>query len=160
MIDLMVLLVLDAFWAALAAAGFAMLFNVPRRTLLACMLAGAVGHATRTLLMHFGMTIVPATLAGAIVIGFFGEYCSRRWRAPAPLFTVSGAIPMVPGSFAYRAMLAAIRITTTAPADVTPILAEAGINFVTTGLILAALALGIAMPQLLFRPRKPMTRKV
>jgi uncharacterized membrane protein YjjB (DUF3815 family) len=158
MIDIIIKIAVDAIWSALAAAGFAMLFNVPRRTLLACMLAGAVGHATRTLLMSLGMTIIPATLAGAVVIGFFGEYCSRRWRAPAPLFTVSGSIPMVPGSYAYRAMLAAIRITTTAPADVMPVLAEAGINFVTTGLILAALALGIAMPQLLFRPRKPITR--
>lgn len=158
MIDLLGTILLDALWSALAAAGFAMLFNVPRRTLIACMLAGAVGHATRTLLMHFGMTIVPATLAGAIVIGFFSEFCSRRWHAPVPIFAVSGAIPMVPGAYAYRAMLAAIRITTADATAGMPILVDAGINFITTGLILAALALGIAMPQLLFRPRKPVTR--
>ncbi len=157
MIDLIGLIVLDALWSALAAAGFAMLFNVPRRTLVACALTGAVGHATRTLLMHFGMTIVPATLAGAIAIGFFSELCSRRWHAPAPVFAVSGAIPMVPGAFAYRAMIAAIRITTADTATGMPILVDAGINFITTGLILAALALGIAMPQLVFRPRKPVT---
>lgn len=154
MIDLLQTLLIDAFWSAIAATGFAMLFNVPRRTLLACALTGAAGHAMRALLMHFGMNIVPATLAGATVIGFFAEYCSRRWHAPPLLFTVSGSIPMVPGGFAYRAMLAAIRITTVDAATGTPILVDAGINFITTGLILAALALGIAMPQLLFRRRR------
>ncbi len=108
MTDLIGTILLDAFWSALAAIGFAMLFNVPRRTVLACALTGAAGHAFRTLLMHFGMNIIPATLAGATVIGFVAEYCSRRWHAPANVFTVSGAIPMVPGSYAYRAMLGAI----------------------------------------------------
>lgn len=154
MIDLLTTILLDAFWSALAASGFAILFNVPRRTVIACALTGAAGHAIRALLMHFGMNIVPATLAGATVIGFVAEYCTRRWHAPTLLFTVSGSIPMVPGTYAYRAMLAAIRITTADVATGTPILVDAGINFITTGLILAALALGIAMPQLLFRRRR------
>jgi uncharacterized membrane protein YjjB (DUF3815 family) len=47
-----------------------------------------------------------------------------------------------------------IRITTADTATGMPILVDAGINFITTGLILAALALGIAMPQLLFRRRR------
>ena len=151
MSDLISVVLVDAFWSALAAVGFAMLFNVPRRTLLACALTGAAGHATRALLMHFGMNIVPATLIGSSVIGFLGEYCAHRWHAPPILFTVSGAIPMVPGSFAYRAMLGAIRISTADATSGMPILVDAGINFVTTGLVLAALALGIVMPQLLFR---------
>jgi uncharacterized membrane protein YjjB (DUF3815 family) len=141
----------DGFWSAIAATGFAILFNVPRRMLIACAIAGAVGHATRALVMHFGITIVPGTLAGAVVIGFVAEYAGRYWRAPAVLFAVSGAIPMVPGSFAYRAMLGAIRISTATTETGMPIFVDAGINFVTTGLILAALALGTAMPALLFR---------
>ena len=105
----------------------------------------------RALLLHFGMNIVPATLLGGSVIGFVGEYWSHRLHAPPLLFTVSGAIPMVPGSFAYRAMLGAIRISTADATSGMPILVDAGINFATTGLLLAALALGIVTPQLLFR---------
>jgi len=156
MIDVLSVVLVDALWSAVAALGFALLFNVPRRALPACLIAGAAGHATRALLIHFGFTIVPATLAGSLVIGFVAEVCARRLRAPALLFTVSGAIPMVPGAFAYRAMLGAIRISTADPSTGMPILVDAGINFVTTGLILAALALGIAMPQLMFRRRKPL----
>lgn len=155
MSDLIGVLIFDAFWSAIASVGFAMLFNVPRRVLPACALAGAAGHATRALLMHFGVTIVPATLAGATVIGFLADYAGRRWHAPPILFAVSGAIPMVPGSFAYRAMLGAIRISTSTVDAGMPIIVDTLINFITTGLILAALALGTAMPALLFRRRKP-----
>ncbi len=150
-------IVFDAFWSAIAAVGFAMLFNVPRRTLIACALAGAVGHVTRALLMQVGISIVPATLAGAMVIGLSAEIAGRYLHAPPILFAVSGAIPMVPGSFAYRAMLGAIRVSTATADTGMPILVDAGINFVTTGLILSALALGTAMPALLFRRRKPLT---
>lgn len=153
MIDLLQLVLIDAFWSAIAALGFAMLFNVPRRMLIACAMAGAAGHAFRMLLMHFGMTIVPATLLGATLIGFIAEYSGRRWHAPPVIFAVAGAIPMVPGSFAYRAMLGAIRISTATADTGMAILVDAGINFVTTGLILAALGLGASMPQLLFRRR-------
>ncbi len=144
----------DGFWSAIAATGFAILFNVPRRMLIACAIAGALGHATRALMMHFGITIVPSTLAGAVVIGFTAEYAGRYWHAPAVLFAVSGAIPMVPGSFAYRAMLGVIRISTATAETGMPILIDAGINFVATGLILAALAFGTAMPTLIFRRHK------
>ncbi|MBC7869318.1 MAG: threonine/serine exporter family protein, partial [Chitinophagaceae bacterium] len=51
-IDLLGVVVQDAFWSALAAAGFAMVFNVPPRTLFGCVLAGASGHAFRTLLIQ------------------------------------------------------------------------------------------------------------
>ena len=131
-----------------------MLFNVPRRTLPACALAGAAGHATRALLIHFGHDC-PGDAAGSLVIGFVARILRSTPARAALLFTVSGAIPMVPGSFAYRAMLGAIRISTADAGTGMPILVDAGINFVTTGLILAALALGIAMPQLMFRRRKP-----
>jgi uncharacterized membrane protein YjjB (DUF3815 family) len=155
-IELLRVILFDAFWSALAALGFAMLFNVPRRVLIGCVLTGALGHATRAVLMHFGMTIVPATLAGAMVIGFLAEYCGRQLHAPPILFAVSGAIPMVPGSYAFKAMLGVIRVSTATTDTGMAILVDAGINFVATGLILAALALGTTMPSLLFRRRPPL----
>ena len=156
MINLVWVVLFDAFWSALAALGFAMLFNVPRRVLIGCVLTGALGHATRAALMHFGLTVVPATLAGAIVIGFMAEYCGQRLHAPPILFAVSGAIPMVPGTYAFKAMLGLIRVSTATSDTGMQILVDAGVNFVTTGLILAALSLGTAMPSLLFRRRPPL----
>lgn len=146
----------DAFFSALAAMGFAMLFNVPRRTLWGCILCGAIGHACRTLLIEYTTAnIVSATLGGSIIVGFLGGWLAERHKAPAPIFTVAGVIPMVPGVFAYNTMLGLIDLVSATPLNGNAILAETSINAVKTALILAALGAGIITPQLLFKRTKP-----
>ena len=54
MMDLLWLLAKDAFWSAIPAVGFAMLFNVPPRMLKYCAMGGALAHSLRTLLIHHG----------------------------------------------------------------------------------------------------------
>lgn len=145
----------DGFWSAVAAAGFAILFNVPRRTLPGCAIAGAVGYGLRTLLVEWGMMLELATLAGAIVVGFLAEFFARRWQTPAAVFTVPGVIPLVPGSFAFHALMGLIQITDVGAFGGTPVLVEAAVNAVRTGLILAAIAAGTAAPSLLFQRHRP-----
>src|SRR5690606_12267087 len=92
----------DGFWAGLAALGFAILFNVPPHALIACVACGAVGHAIRYLLITYTeFNIVPATLVGATAVGFMGLFFAYHYKMPSAVFTVSGAIPMVPGVFAF-----------------------------------------------------------
>ncbi len=155
MIELIGLLLQDALWSALAAAGFAVLFNVPKRALPGCALGGAVGHATRTLLMHFGLDIELATLAAATVIGFIGACLAQRWKLPTMIFTVSAAVTLVPGTFAYRAMIGILEISLADPATGSAALVEASTNAIKTGLILGGIAVGIAMPTLVFGRHKP-----
>ncbi|NWF70573.1 MAG: threonine/serine exporter family protein [Chloroflexi bacterium] len=145
----------DALWSGLAALGFAMLFNVPRHLLLACVLFGALGHATRTLLMGFGLAIEPATLIGATIVGFAGTYWANRLHIPSMIFTVTGAIPLVPGAFAYRAMIGILSVVSATPENGGDILVEASTNAIKTALLLLAIALGIAWPLLLFQRPKP-----
>lgn len=144
----------DAFWSAFAALGFAMLFNVPRRTLFGCAFAGAVGHALRTLLIHStGISIEVATFVAAGAVGFLGAYLARRLRAPSLIFTVTGAIPMVPGFFAYTAMLRFLELSMGTASEI--VLQEAMVYFIRTLLILGAIALGISLPRLLFLRKRP-----
>ena len=145
----------DAFWSGVAAVGFAVLFNVPRRTLTGCFLCGAMGHAVRTLLMQTGGSIEGATLAGALTVGSLAFWMARHGRAPKAVYSISGAIPLVPGSFAYRAMIGLITVTTADPASSGTLLTAATINGIRTALILGAIAVGIAAPNLLFERRKP-----
>jgi uncharacterized membrane protein YjjB (DUF3815 family) len=152
--DMLLLVLRDGLWSGIAALGFAILFNVPVRTLPGCLLVGAVGHALRTLLMQFGMGIEAATLVGATAVGFLSLRFAQRWHTPPTVFAVSGAIPMVPGVFAYETMLGLLRIATQA-APSTAVLTEAMVNAVKTALILGAIAGGITAPGLLFRRRKP-----
>jgi uncharacterized membrane protein YjjB (DUF3815 family) len=150
------LLLQDAFWSAIAALGFSVLFNVPRRMLTGGMVSAAVGHAGRTLLMQIGLDIAPATLVGALLIGFLGISFARYWRAPSIIFTLSAAVTLVPGVFAYRAMLGVLQVSAnTDPALGGPLLVEATTNAIKTALILGAIGIGIIAPRLLFMREKP-----
>lgn len=156
-LDLLGLVAQDALWSAIAAVGFAVLFNAPKRTLLGCALGGALGHGTRTLLMNaFGFDLEVATLAGSTLIGFLGMAFAHYWKAPAPIFTVSAAVTMVPGSLAFRTMMGILQLSLlTDPAAGAAILVETSINGIRTALILGAIAAGIAAPALLFLRQKP-----
>lgn len=149
----------DAFWSAVAATGFAILFHVPRQALWGSAVAGALGHMIRTSLVTVaGMPIEAATLCGATAVGFWGEILARHYHIPRLVFTVPGVIPMVPGVFAYRTMIGIFEIT--GIADLTPeesieVLLETAVYALRTGLILAAIAIGIIAPNLLFRRQKP-----
>lgn len=149
---------LDALWSGAAALGFALLFNVPPRTLWACVLCGAAGHAVRTAFMGTGWrgvsNIETATFMGALVVGFLGEILARRLRIPTPTFTICGVIPMIPGTFAFGAMIGMLQLAGVLSVTAAPLpgdlLLNMMTNFIKTGLILGALAAGIAIPSLFF----------
>ncbi|MBZ0300029.1 MAG: threonine/serine exporter family protein [Anaerolineae bacterium] len=154
MIDLGIIL-RDTFWSGIAALGFAMLFNVPRRTLVGCVITGALGHALRTLLMmSIGASIEGGTLVGAICIGFLSYRFGRRWHTPAIIFAVCGVIPMIPGRFAYGTMIGLIQLAEQGSTAPPAVLLDTTVNAVKTAMILGALAVGIAAPSLLFQRNK------
>lgn len=139
----------NAFFGAAAAAGFAVLFNVPKRTLLGSALAGAVGIAVRDSLGALGFEIALATFFASLAVGLFALALYRYYKTPAAIFSVSGAIPMVPGVFAFKAMMGFIAIATGEPGVET--LLECASNFAKTALVLIAIATGITAPSLLFK---------
>jgi len=146
----------DAIFSGIAALGFAMLFNVPRRALIYCVIAGAMGHAVRTLMMqYFFMSIIGSTLIGAATVGFLAKGFAYRLHIPSLVFGISGAIPMVPGVFAFETMRAMIALPFSTEENVLTLLNQMAVSASSTGFILAAIALGIAMPNLLFLRHKP-----
>lgn len=146
----------DAFWSALAALGFAILFNVPRKALPYCIAAGAAGHAVRTFFtLRFNMSIEAATLISASTVGFMARYFAYRLKMPSLIFAISGSIPLVPGAFAYGTMIALLRLAASMPETASEQLTLMAINGVKTALILGAIAAGNVMPALLFDHRKP-----
>ena len=148
-------IVQDMLWSAIAALGFAVLFNAPRRVLPGCAVAAALGHAARSLLMQMGLDIELATLVGAGVIGFMSMFFSQRWHSPMPVFSISAAVTLVPGVFAFRTMIALLEVSLGDPATAGDALVVASSNAIKTALILGAIALGIAGPALLFKREQP-----
>lgn len=95
----------DAFFAAIAAIGFAAISNPPRRAYLYCALIAAAGHSTRFLLMNeslTGMHIVPATSIAALIVGVLAVLFSPLVRTPTETCLFPSLLPMIPGIYAYR----------------------------------------------------------
>ena len=151
--DWLLLLLDDMFFAAVPAVGFALVFNVPPKALKYCALLGALGHVTRTILMHNDVPIVFATLVGAALIGFIGVHLSHRYLAHPKVFTVAAIIPMIPGVQAYKAMIAIVQIHHYGFSNA--LFEQMIASFINTTFILGALVFGLALPGLLFYREKP-----
>ncbi|USD64957.1 threonine/serine exporter family protein [Vibrio sp. SCSIO 43136] len=153
MIALVLALIEDMLFAAIPAVGFALVFNVPSKALKYCALGGAIGHGSRFLMMEMGMPIEWATFVAATIVGMIGVHWSHRFLAHPKVFTVAALIPMVPGVFAFKAMIALVEIN---HVGFTPELLEVLVsNFLKAMFIIAGLAIGLAVPGLLFYRRKP-----
>ncbi len=146
----------NTIWAALAATGFAILFNVPRNILWGCALSGAIGYALRAGLVQAGLGMEIATLLSATTVSFLGVFLGWWRRAPALVFVIPGMIPLIPGALAFRTMVD-ILVLTAGSAKVSEIvLVEAVLHGIQTILILGAIAGGIAVPSLLLRRHRPL----
>lgn len=141
------------FWAGFAALGFAILFNVPQRTLLIIWAMGALGGLLKFLLLGLEVNIVLASLAGASLIGVLSVYAAHNKHAPPLVFSIPSVIPMVPGTFAYRMMLGCMELVGTSNNSETYLktLAETTNNGLKAIFILIALSAGVAIPMLVTR---------
>lgn len=153
MIELLLTLVEDAFFSAIPAVGFAMLFAVPPRLLVFCAIGGALGHASRSYMMHLGFGIEIASFLAAALIGLVGVYWSRKYLVPRPVFTVAAMIPMIPGTYAFKTIIGVFALHTGGYSiEVMSSIAENGL---ITLFVLMALSFGLAIPSVVlyrFRP--------
>ena len=149
--ELAVLLIQKGCWAAVATLGFAVLFNVPKYALPYCALIGALGYALRTALMSGGMGMVSATLYAALLIGVLAGIAAERFSVSATLFSVGPAIPLVPGTYAYKAVMGVVMFANSP--ELEPggeVLLAAFDNGLKATLTIVFLSLGIALPGLVW----------
>lgn len=141
------------FWAGFAALGFAILFNVPQRTLLIIWIMGALGGLTKFFLLGLNVNIALASLIGASLIGILSVYAAHNKQAPPLIFSIPAVIPMVPGVFAYRMMLGCMELAGISINSETYL--KTLVETINSGLnaffILVALSAGVAIPMLVTR---------
>lgn len=139
---------LDAVFSAIPAVGFAMLFNVPKSALKFCALGGAITYTLRTLFLDAGISIEISTFLASLILGIIGVYWSRKYIVPRPIYTVASIIPLIPGTFAFNAMISLVDMNSH---GVTP---ELIAMFIENGLksisILSAISFGLALPSLYY----------
>ena len=97
----------DGLMAAIAATGFAVISNPPRRAIAVSALLAAVGHAFRFYMMHsWSIDISSATFIAAFTIGMLGVLTAKLVKCPAEIFAFPSLLPMIPGVYAYKTILA------------------------------------------------------
>ncbi len=141
-----------SFWCGLAAIGFGILFNVPRRTLWTIGLIGMLGGAIKFGFLYIESSIVLASLLGAIVVGFLSIPAAHNKNAPPLVFAIPSVIPMVPGAFAYRTILGLIDLTQNIDKEIyINVLQDTVSNGLKTIFVLMSLAVGVSFPMLIAR---------
>jgi uncharacterized membrane protein YjjB (DUF3815 family) len=139
-------------WLGCAAIGFAVLFNVPRRTLATIFVIAAMGGLVKVALLQQGAVAALATLAGASLIGLLSVLAAHQRKAPPMIFAIPAVIPMIPGFFAYQAMVGMIELTVEKdPLLYSKIFFETVNNGLSALFVMLALSVGVAIPMLISR---------
>jgi uncharacterized membrane protein YjjB (DUF3815 family) len=142
----------NGIWFGFAAIGFAILFNVPQRSLLMIWLLAALGGLTKMFLINLSIHIVLSSFAGASLIGILSIPAAHNKHAPPLVFSIPAVIPMVPGVFIYR-MILGLMLLSGDPAEITSsqVLSETVNNGLKVLFIMISLAVGVAIPMLITR---------
>ncbi|RBQ27392.1 threonine/serine exporter family protein [Aliarcobacter lanthieri] len=152
--DLIFKLLIEAIFAACASIGFGMVFNVPKHTLKYCALGGAIVYDLRTIFLALDFGIELATFLASAIIGIIALYWSRKYKIPRPVYTVASIIPILPGTYAFSAMINLIDINRFgATIELIELFVHNGLKAIA---ILIAITFGLVLPSLYFlRLNKP-----
>jgi len=138
---------------ALAAFGFGVLFNIGFRSLPWCAASGALALAVRTLCQEYGWSLEAASFAAALAVGGAVQVLRSRTNISPNALDVAGCIPMVPGSFAAKAILGLFALTMPDSSGAAETLIAAVGYSVRVTFTIGAIGTGLAIPTLLLRVR-------
>ena len=142
----------DGFLAAIAAIGFAVISNPPKKAVFIAALLAAVGHACRYYLLHqTSLDLTSSTLIAAFTIGMGSMWFAKLIHCPAEVFSFPSLLPMIPGMYAYKTILALIRfMKNDDPLVLQQLIVEIFRNGLTALFVLFALVIGVSLPLFIF----------
>lgn len=151
-IDFVESILLDGLFAAIAAIGFAVISNPPRKAVLISAFMAAVGHGLRFYLLKSGsLDLATASFIAAFAIGLMSIFFAKLIHCPAEVFSFPSLLPMIPGMYAYKTILALMKFLQCKDEMMAMSnLLEIFRNGVTTVLVLAGLVVGAAIPLFIF----------
>lgn len=149
----------DGLFAVVACIGFALISNASRPVCLVAGLLAGLGHATRFVLLHEGMGIISASLCAATLISFCSMFCARRWHTPAEFYAFPALLPMIPGMYAYKAILATMHFLSAgeSAAREAP-LVDIAYNALITCCVMGVLVIGAIVPLFALHEESPLAR--
>ncbi|MGB5417321.1 threonine/serine exporter family protein [Algibacter sp.] len=153
MLETIIKLLEVAIWSGIAALGFGLLFNIPRKTMITVFVLGFAAGLIKFTLLNFGFNIVLATLIAVIFVGVVSMPLAHKIHHPPVVFCIPPVIPMIPGYFAYKTVLSVMNFIFIEE-DVEKRLAlidSIFSNGFTMFFILISITLGISLPMLILR---------
>ncbi|MFD1206072.1 MULTISPECIES: threonine/serine exporter family protein [Sporosarcina] len=139
--------IIQAVLSFLAATGFGIIFNAPRKMLLYSGLVGMAGWLVYSLFNTMTEDPVRSSFLGAFVVALVAHIYARRFKTPMIVFSVAGIIPLVPGGMAYNAMRHIVEN------DYLTAISFASRAFMVSGAIAMGLVFAEVFIQLMFRTR-------
>jgi len=88
----------------IGSAGFGIIFNAPRESIVKCGFVGMIGWICYYILTQNGIDSIPATASASALIALISQFFAKLYKTPMTIFIVGGIIPLVPGGMAYNAM--------------------------------------------------------
>jgi uncharacterized membrane protein YjjB (DUF3815 family) len=140
---------------AIAATGFGVLFNVRFRLLAWCGASGAIALAVRTCCLEAGLNLEGASFTAALTIGAAAALMRARTKMSEGALAVVGCIPMVPGSFAAKAIIGLYALTISNEVSDPETLIAAVRYTLRVMFTIGAIGTGLAIPTVLLRVRPP-----
>lgn len=144
--------------AGISAVGFSMIFNIQRKLLWVVALGGIIAVCTRNYVnlgpstdnIGLDMGLVAGSFVGAALISIIAIKAVHWFHVPNHVLTIPSVIPMIPGVLMYRMLLGLISNHSASLEQVTPIM-KAVDNGITSGLVILAIVLGVALPTIIGR---------
>ena len=136
-------------FGGLAAIGFGVLFNMDSRAMLWCGIGGAAALGIRTTGLQLGWSFEAATFAAALVVGTAIQLLQDRLGMARTSLDVASCIPMIPGSYAAKAILRLFALTQPSPPENILILSLT--NGVRVLFTIGAMGTALAIPAVLLR---------
>jgi uncharacterized membrane protein YjjB (DUF3815 family) len=142
-------ILLNSLWAAIYAAGMAVVFSAPYWALVPSFCGGFIAHLVRDLLMGWGVNQNLATLVAAALVVFIAVSLVRR-PGVSPIVMLAGIIPLGAAGALFRAIVLFLQISSLkgeGPSVPVALISNLSILFTTTTAIAVGAWIGYLLGQ-------------
>lgn len=140
-------------WAGIAAIGFGILFNIPKKAIFTVFILGFGAGLIKFILLRFDVNIVLASFLAATFVGILSMPMAHKIHQPPVVFSIPAVIPMIPGYFAYETVLSIMNFTfmESESSKKIELINAIFTNGFTMFFILISLTIGVSFPMLMMR---------
>lgn len=149
----MMWLLSDILLSCIITMGWSLMFTLPSRYIMYCLIMTALGFGTKSLMVNYGVHLAVSTFFGSMFASFLGVWFAQRFRLPPKALIVPSVICLMPGIAAYKAMVSMVQIGYFGFSM--ELFVTMMSYFFNAIFVISALVLGLSIPGILFYRKKP-----